>query len=327
MTKDNFNIKKQVEIVLADLEIENIKNIFFVSVGGSFALMYLSKYIIDHEAMTLEAHVYSSNEFAQCPPIKLNKNSIVLLCSNSGNTPETTEAAEVAQSRGATTISLTNQLGTKIPKACDFNLKYESEEEDALYSSHSVLYQITFGILAKKENNNKYDSVVGSLSNLQHILEKNQSLYNSKAIDFANSHRNEKLIYTIASGVNFGPAYGFAICSLMEQQWIHSNAIHAGEYFHGPFEITDEDVPFVILLGLSKTRVLDERALNFLRNYASKITVLDAENFYLEKVDNDIRNYISALIHNFLVRFYSKKLSEVREHPLATRRYMGVVDY
>ncbi len=27
----------------------------------------------------------------------------------------------------------------------------------------------------------------------------------------------------------------------MEMQWLHSNAIHSGEFFHGPFEITDYD--------------------------------------------------------------------------------------
>ncbi|MCY7931444.1 SIS domain-containing protein, partial [Bacillus inaquosorum] len=45
--------------------------------------------------------------------------------------------------------------------------------------------------------------------------------------------------------------------------WIHSHAIHAGEYFHGPFEIIDESVPFIILLGLDETRPLEERALTF----------------------------------------------------------------
>lgn len=327
MKNNNFDVDKQVEVALDKLEVMNKTNFFFISVGGSFALMYLGKYIVDQESTKLEAHTYSSNEFAQCPPTKLNEKSIVLLCSNSGNTPETVKAASVANSRGATTISLTNQLETKLPNSCDVNLKYESEEEDAAYSSHSILYQMTFGILNKIENNNKYGMIMQSLNNLQYLFEENEVLYNEKAVGFANAHKNEEIIYTIASGVNFGPAYGFAICSLMEQQWIHSNAIHAGEYFHGPFEITEENTPFVILLGLNETRVLDERALNFLKKYSDKVTVLDANDFYLNEVNVEVKDYISSLVHNYLVRFYSKKLSEVRNHPLSTRRYMGIVDY
>src|SRR5699024_8855470 len=104
------------------------------------------------------------------------------------------------------------------------------------YSSHSILYQMTFGILNKIENNNKYGMIMQSLNNLQYLFEENEVLYNEKAVGFANAHKNEEIIYTIVIVVNFGPAYIFAKCSKMKQQSIHSNDIHAGEYFHGPFE-------------------------------------------------------------------------------------------
>ena len=50
-----------------------------------------------------------------------------------------------------------------------------------------------------------------------------------------------------------------------EMQWIHSSAIHSGEYFHGPFEITDKDVPFIMMMSTGRTRALDQRALDFLQ--------------------------------------------------------------
>ena len=30
---------------------------------------------------------------------------------------------------------------------------------------------------------------------------------------------------------------------MMEMQWINSGSFHSGEFFHGPFEIVDKDVP------------------------------------------------------------------------------------
>ena len=75
----------------------------------------------------------------------------------------------------------------------------------------------------------------------------------------------------MGSGACYGEAYSFAICLLMEMQWIHSSCIHAGEYFHGPFEITDDNVPFIIIKGLGSTRAIDERAYNFCQKYSEKI--------------------------------------------------------
>lgn len=67
----------------------------------------------------------------------------------------------------------------------------------------------------------------------------------------------------MASGAGYGAAYMQSICIFMEMQWIHSSSIHSGEFFHGPFEITDKEVPFVLQVSEGTNRPLDERALKF----------------------------------------------------------------
>src|SRR5699024_1229942 len=104
---------------------------------GSFALMYLSKYIVDCEASKIDAHIYSSNEFLYRKHGKLNSNSVVLFCSHSGNTPESVEASKYAKKMGALTISLTNSLDGKLAEICDIPLKYEWGK-DPFASSHSM---------------------------------------------------------------------------------------------------------------------------------------------------------------------------------------------
>lgn len=88
--------------------------------------------------------------------------------------------------------------------------------------------------------------------------------------------------------MNYGIAYSFAICILMEMQWKHSHAIHAGEFFHGPFEILDKDVPFILLMGLDETRPMEERALKFLKEHGEKLLVLDAKKFDMSGIDEDL---------------------------------------
>ena len=59
---------------------------------------------------------------------------------------------------------------------------------------------------------------------------------------FAELCQQHKFFYILGSGPNFSQTYGFAICSLMEMQWQHCSYIHSAEYFHGPFEATQDGV-------------------------------------------------------------------------------------
>ena len=69
------------------------RNIFFVACGGSLAYMYNQQYAFDVET-GIPTAVVSSNEFIHRGYKGLGKDSLVVLCSHSGNTPETVAAAE-----------------------------------------------------------------------------------------------------------------------------------------------------------------------------------------------------------------------------------------
>lgn len=57
---------------------------------------------------------------------------------------------------------------------------------------------------------------------------------------------------------------------IMEMQWMNSGSFHDGEFFHGPFEITDKDVPFILLMNDGRTHAMDSRALTFLERFEQK---------------------------------------------------------
>ncbi|MGG1396965.1 SIS domain-containing protein [Bacillus salipaludis] len=328
MVNSQVVVDQQVQNVLDALKGRTINHVYFVACGGSSAIMYPNKYILDREAINLTSDVYSSNEFIHRNPRKLGENSLVVLCSMSGTTPETVKAAEFARQKGALTVGFTNEPTSPLAQESEFVIKYFwGAESVASNTNLGLLYQLTFGVLNVLEGNDKFDKVINSLSNLQTVFEKAAKQYESKALQFGQEYKDEKVIYTMASGANYGIAYSYAICILMEMQWIHSNAVHAGEYFHGPFEIIDKDVPFIILLGLDETRPLDERALDFSKKYGEKLVVLDAKDLDLTGVDEELKGYIAPLVLNHVLRKYAEQLAEARNHPLSQRRYMWKVEY
>ncbi|MNP55213.1 Fructosamine deglycase FrlB [compost metagenome] len=148
-----------------------------------------------------------------------------------------------------------------------------------------------------------------------------------RALTFAKNHKEDNVIYTMASGAGYGAAYMESICIFMEMQWINSSSIHSGEFFHGPFEITDAEIPFVIQISEGSTRPLDERALNFLNRYAKRVEVLDAKDLGLSTIDGSVVDYFNHSLFNNVYPVYNQALAAEREHPLTTRRYMWKVEY
>ncbi len=318
----------QISAALEAIKNRDIKNVFYVACGGSSAIMYPSKYFMDREAKIIHADLYSANEFIHRNPVTLGAESLVILCSHSGTTPETVEAAKFARNRGALTVSLTNVEGSPLAVESEYVVKYQwGPEAIAKDTNYSMLYQLTSGLLYLKEENQRFQSMLQSLENLNRVYEQVKADYAEKALAFGETYKDEKVIYTMASGANFGVAYSFAICILMEMQWIHSHAIHAGEYFHGPFEILDKNVPFIHLLGLDETRPLEERALGFSKQYGEKLIVLDAKEFDWAGINEDVQGYLAPLVLNHLLRQYANALADARNHPLSTRRYMWTVPY
>ena len=84
----------------------------------------------------------------------------------------------------------------------------------------------------------------------------------------------------------------------MEMQWLDSSSIHTGEFFHGPFEITDANRAFMIQISEGTTRELDERALKFLNKYGKRIEVLDAKELGLSTIDASVVDYFNHSLFN-----------------------------
>ncbi|MCS7460581.1 SIS domain-containing protein [Paenibacillus doosanensis] len=318
----------QLQVGIEAVKSREISNFYFVACGGSLATLTPAQYILDRE-IEIPSAVYSSNEFILRAPKALGPTSVVISCSHSGTTPETVQATEFARSKGALTISLTHLADSPLWNAAEYKLHYDwGTDARAEDNNYGILYRLIFGILDALQPHEKYAGAIASVeTGLHDAFERNKAMTLETAKAFGSQFKREPLIYTMASGINYSHAYSFAICLLQEMQWIHSSAIHAGEYFHGPFEITDYDVPFIIIKGIGETRPMDDRAHDFCRKYSDKIVLIDAETFDMEGISADVRNYFANLIAGVVLRQYAQYLSEFRGHPLSVRRYMWKMEY
>ena len=319
--------QEQISQVVKAIKGMEVKNFFFVGCGGSKAALGSGDYFVDRE-LDYATKVYTANEFIHLNPKSLGKGSVVITRSHSGTTPETVAAAAFARKKGALTIAVSMDTESPLCKEAEYVVGYNYKDgSDAVDGDVGIYWALIFNILNTLSPNEKYERVLSQLSGLQKMLDVNKEKVFETAYEFGSRNKREKLIYTMASGAYYEQAYSFTSCLLMEMLWIDSNAIHAGEYFHGPFEITDYDVPFLIIKGEGPSRPLDERAIAFAKKFSKNVEVVDIAALDYTGVDDDLKEYFGPALAGIVMRQYADGLSEHTGHPLSVRRYMWKMDY
>ena len=317
------------DIIEDILKKRKINKVYFVACGGSLAAFYPAKYFLEKESKTL-ARVgwYPANEFVHDIPSAIDSQSLVIICSHQGTTPETIQAGRVAKTAGAEVMVFTYVPDSEITTISPYVTTY-SWGEQQIYSEKKEAKGLLFAmeLLHHLENWQNYKAAKNAFKLYDQLVISAKNMCESAAEDFAKACKNEHVIYTTGCAASWGSACMESICILMEMQWINSSAIHSGEFFHGPLEITDKNVPFLLFMGDGPCRELDERLLDFLERYTEKIYKLDARTLGIGKIEESVREYFCPLLLNAVVDVYNHKLAETRQHPLSMRRYMWKVKY
>lgn len=318
-----------VRQVLGQLKGKTFRRLFLVACGGSQALMMPSKIFADKVSKTLMPQHYNSNEFIALDPVTLNEDSVVILCSQEGKTPETVKAAAFAREKGASVITIAMVDDSLLEKAGgSLFVKYGYYETcDAIDTSYGVMYLLVAGLIDNQEGTNHFGMMSESLIKVNPVIQKAKKDWEETLTAYGEKNKDAKVIYSLAAGTNYSQSYVLCNCYLMEMQWINAIPIHAGEFFHGPFEIIEKGSPVILLMGCDSCRFLEERALEFCRKYTDNLLVIDASMCDLSGIDENYAGYMTTLILNNLCRLFCKKIAITRNHSLDIRRYMHIVEY
>lgn len=305
-----------------------LKAVYFVACGGSQAAIYPGKYLLDCESKTLSVKIYNSSEFVSKTPVALDGQCLVICCSLKA-TPETVEAVKVANNAGAVTIAMTGSADTGMAEVGKYVVVY-SNGDDQIYSesNQSKSLRIGFEVLHQFEDYAHYSAAMAAYSQLDTLVEKGKVHFQPLADEFAQQYKEDEVFHILGAGPMFGTMYSMANCHLMEMQWRHAVGIHSGEYFHGPFEQTDDDLAIILLMSTGATRPLDERAKKFLESRAARHMVIDAAELGFEDViDPAVAAYFNPVVMIPVERYIVATMAELRGHSMDERRYMWKFAY
>lgn len=227
--------------------IKNIVQIHIVACGTAMHAGLAGKCAIE-KLSRIPVNVEIASEFRYREPI-LNKNDLVIIISQSGETADTIAALRLAKERGIHTLAIVNVPGSTIAREADSVLYTWAGPEIAVASTKAYTVQIALlYLLAVSLGESKgtlSESIVKEycfeLENIHKSIKKTLML-NDKCKNIAEKYKNHKNIFFIGRGHDYALSMEAAL-KMKEISYIHCEAYAAGELKHGTISLIEDGTP------------------------------------------------------------------------------------
>ena len=213
-----------------------------------------------------------ASEFRYRNPI-IDKNTLCIYISQSGETADTIAALKLAKSKGATTLAISNVIGSSITREADYCIYTHAGPEIAVASTKAYTSQVVLlDILAVY-----FAEILGTTPILQLQNIKKEILALPAKIDealkcsdriktFANKIYQEKDIFFLGRGADYNTALEGSL-KLKEISYIHSEAYAAGELKHGPIALIENGIT---VIGIMTDKLLVEKSISNLQEVITR---------------------------------------------------------
>ncbi|HZD40370.1 MAG TPA: glutamine--fructose-6-phosphate transaminase (isomerizing), partial [Terriglobales bacterium] len=240
------------DIRLTTSQARQIKRIHLVACGTAWHACLVGKFMIE-EIAQVPAEVDYGSEFRYRSPL-IDRHSVLLMVSQSGETADTLAAVEVARQNNAKVLSICNVVDSSIPRKSDGVLYTHAGPEISVASTKAfttqltALYLLAVALGRRKGTLSKAQAkkLLADLMHLPNWMEETLKLESEVEALARELTANSDFLY-LGRGINYPIALEGAL-KLKEISYIHAEGYPAGEMKHGPIALIDEKMPVVVLL-------------------------------------------------------------------------------
>ena len=236
---------------LTDEVLRGIGRVHLVGCGTAMHAGMVGKSAIEALAR-VPAEVDIASEFRYRDPI-LEKNDLVIIISQSGETSDTLAALKLAKSRGVPVLAIVNVVGSSIARAADYVMYTYAGPEIAVASTKAYMVQMCVlylfalrlayarGRLSEAETR-RYTA---QLLRAPEVIK--PRLADCEQIKYlASRYVNTQSCFFIGRGFDYALSLEGSL-KLKEISYVHSDAYAAGELKHGTISLITEGVPVIAL--------------------------------------------------------------------------------
>lgn len=261
--------------------LEQLSSIYIVACGTAMHAGLTGKYAIE-KLCRIPVNVVVASEFRYQDPI-LDKHSLCIFISQSGETADTIAALKLAKSKLAKTITVTNVFESSITREADYTIYTHAGPEIAVASTKAYTSQvgvlISLAIYIKETlsgSSSDTDLLKKELLSIPKLMEdimKDTEAYHMLAKEMMHVHD----LYYIGRGNDYHTAMEGSL-KLKEISYIHSEAYPAGELKHGPIALIDNGTYVMGIITDSKTSEKTWSNLEEVKSRGAKIILVTNQN-------------------------------------------------
>jgi glucosamine--fructose-6-phosphate aminotransferase (isomerizing) len=230
---------------------QNIQKVFITACGTAAHAGMVGKVLIEHIAR-IPVEVDIASEFRYRDPI-VDKNTLVLAISQSGETADTLAAMEEARRKGAILWSIVNAIGSQAMRIADGYISMQTGPEIGVASTKAFtaplvdLYMLAIllgdlrGTLSEKVRRKLVSDLRLAPDLAGRCLDREADV-----LRVARALKDTSHCLYLGRGINMPIAYEGAL-KLKEISYIHAEGYPAGEMKHGPIALIDRSMPVVVL--------------------------------------------------------------------------------
>ena len=273
-------------------EMRSIDRIVIAASGTSWHAALVGEYLIE-ELAQLPVEVEFAHEFCY-RNAPLEKNTVLLVLSQSGETADTLAALREAKRRGHRALAIVNVVGSTIARESDGGIYMHAGPEIGVASTKAFVSTLTVLTLLgihlgrmRMLSANRAREIMRALEALPKQVEK--ILAQNEAIKkLAKKYHKAEDFFFLGRGYTFPVALEGAL-KLKEISYIHAEGYSAAEMKHGPIALIDADTPTVFVVP--QDSMYDKTMANLAMIRARKgpvIAIATAGDKAIAKVADDV---------------------------------------
>ena len=243
--------------------VRDISRIFIIACGSSYHVGMVSKYNWER-LLRRPVQVDLASEFRYSDPL-VDRRTLVIVISQSGETLDTMAAMREAKRRGARTLAVVNVVGSSIAREADDVLYTWAGPEIAVattkaYSTQLVLMDLIGLYLADLLGTVSAEEYAAIVAGVQALPEQMQQV-TDRVEDvqyFASRYFNHDSIFFIGRNLDYAMGLEGSL-KLKEISYIHSEAYASGELKHVTISLIE---PGTLVVALGTHAALFDKAMS-----------------------------------------------------------------
>ena len=291
-------------VPLTDEEIRRYEQIYIVACGSAWHVGMAAQYVLEDLAQ-LPVRVELASEF-RYRKMPLNKNALVIVVSQSGETADTLAALRMAKEKGLDTMAVVNVVGSSIAREADKVFYTLAGPEISVATTKAYSAQIAamycLAVQFAKDrgtiDEEKYRYYIHELLTLPEKIDK--ILEDKERIQwFAAKQANAHDVFFVGRGIDYAVCLEGSL-KLKEISYIHSEAYAAGELKHGTISLIE---PGTLVIGVLTQSELHEKTVSNMLECKSRgayLMGLTAYGNYSVEDQVDFTVYVPKVDEHFM---------------------------